>query len=230
MPQYLTSFVFEVHECIFPDASLQPLPDRLHQDLPGLSNLELRFHYAKQLTGATVEHLANHLPPNLTSLALDLRACEHLTDASLQQLFSALHRDLPALSHLKLDLSHFTCGVTDASLHHLAENLSAGLTSLKLNFDSDKNITDPSVQDLARHLPPGLTYLRLNLAECQNITDASVQQLASSLAGLRQLISLRLDFQYSKVSRASLQDLANHLPQRHQIQLVLNGKVQEFGR
>ena len=150
----------------------------------------LRLNIAKQnfLTDASLEALADKLPPSLTALHLLFRSNISFTDVGLQRLASKL----PSLTlqSLRLDF-HSNQQFTNKGLLDLAKSLPEDLKALHLNFHHNTNFTDEGLQKLTSKAR-SLVSMHLGFHSNQRFTDVGLQGLASQLPP--SLAELYLDF------------------------------------
>merc|ERR1719331_512365 len=119
----------------------------------GLTSLSLDFAGMWNLGVGIARALAEHMPPKLRSLSLNLMGLfgnhwdgsVQLDPAVADERMRALVRRFPAgLSTLKLELSENDIG--DGSLRALGEYMRAGLSSLDIDFNCCYDISEVGVR------------------------------------------------------------------------------------
>ncbi|CAE7031400.1 unnamed protein product [Symbiodinium sp. CCMP2592] len=145
---------------------------------------------AMEMEEGVVELMAQHLPRNLSSLAVDFHM---MLEGDLSVLLKAVPT---CLKHLRLGLAEV---LSRQDLLHLSAMIkdNAGLETLVLDLENNSDCTGEALDKVLQSLPPQLRQLELKMTNLDLKHPGLSRAFATGLAQLRHLQILVLDFEES---------------------------------
>ena len=168
----------------------EELQTELMRSLPStLDSLSL----AMNMEEGVVEVMAQNLPRNLSSLAVDFHM---MLEGDLSAFLKAVPR---CLKHLRLGLAEV---LSKKDLPHLGAVIkgNAGLESLVLDLENNGDCTGKGLVQVVQSFPPQLRQLEVRMTQLDLKHPGLGRAFAAGLAQLRQLQSLVLDFEESRLN------------------------------